>query len=181
MKSVCLYCGSRAGARASHVVAAREMGRAIAEAGFRLVYGAGDRGLMGEAARAAQAAGAPILGFIPQHLVAWEVAKRDLTTLVVTDGMHTRKRLMLENADAVLALPGGPGTLDEVVEALTWRNLGIHDKPIVVMNLDGYWQPLLTLLTHFQTEGFVDEDFGRYLTVVASPAEAIGVLRAALS
>lgn len=181
MASVCLYCGSRPGARVGHVAAAREVGRGIAEAGFRLVYGAGDRGLMGEAARAAQGAGARILGFIPQHLVDWEVAKRDIDALIVTDTMQTRKRLMLENADAVLALPGGPGTLDELVEVLTWRNLGLHAKPVVLLNLEGYWDPLLTLFRHFETEGFVGEDFGRSLEVVATPAEALAALRAALS
>lgn len=181
MRSICLYCGSRPGARPVYAATAREIGRSIAEAGYRLVYGAGDCGLMGEAARAAQAAGAPIMGFIPRHLVDWEVAKRDIDALVVTDTMHMRKKLMLDNADAVLALPGGPGTLDELVEVLTWRYLGLHEKPTVLLNVEGYWDPLIALFAHFDTEGFASRDFGRYLTVVATPAEAMRALRAALS
>lgn len=181
LQSICLYCGSRMGHDPAHREAARETGRAIAEAGFRLIYGAGDLGLMGECARAAQKAGGHITGFIPRHLVDLEVGKRDLDTLVVTDTMHERKKLMLGNADAVLALPGGPGTLDELIEALTWRNLGLHAKPVVVLNTADYWRPFLGLLDHMEREGFVAAGFSATVGVASTPADAIAALRAALA
>ena len=122
--SVCLFCGSRTGLNPLFVDEARRLGRLLAGGGHRLVYGAGDRGLMGEAARAMQEAGGRILGVIPQHLVDWEVGKSDLDQFFVPETMHERKKLMFERSDAVIALPGGTGTLDELIEVLTWRQLG---------------------------------------------------------
>jgi len=181
MQSICLYCGSRPGADPAFAEAARETGRAIAAAGFRLVYGAGDRGLMGEAARAMQQAGGKITGFIPRHLMALEVGKTDIDSLVVTETMHERKTLMLGNADAVLALPGGPGTLDELIEVLTWRAHGLHDKPLVMLDLQDYWQPFLALLAHMERHGFADAAFASYVERAATPAAAIACIRDALS
>jgi len=181
MPSICLYCGSRTGHDPVHLAMARETGRALAEAGFRLVYGAGDKGLMGEAARAFQATGGHITGFIPRHLLAWEVGKTDIDSLIVTETMHERKKLMLGNSDAVLALPGGPGTLDELIEVLTWRNLGLHEKPAVLLDTKSYWKPFIELIAHMEREGFVGPDFAGYLSRAETPAGAIEALRAALS
>ena len=122
--SVCVYCGSRAGLLPAYAEAAKNVGTALATHGWRLVYGAGDVGLMGTVARAAQDAGGNTFGVIPAHLVAWEVGKTDLTRYVVTETMHERKKVMFMNADAIVVLPGGAGSLDELFEVLTWRQLG---------------------------------------------------------
>ena len=176
MKSVCLYCGSQPGHEPGHSQVARALGTGIAAAGWRLVYGAGDHGLMGEASRAARARGGAVTGFIPRHLVELEVANRDLTELVITDTMHERKKLMLGNADGVVALPGGPGTLDELVEVLTWRYLGLHRKPVVLINASGYWDPLLALFEHMETGGFVSSNFLGGLTLASTAEEALRAL-----
>ena len=118
------------------------MGKGIAANGWRLVYGAGDVGLMGSVARAAQDAGGDTFGVIPQHLVNWEVGKTDLTSYIVTETMHERKKVMFMNCDALVVLPGGAGSLDELFEVLTWRQLGLHEKPIYIVNTNGYWDPL---------------------------------------
>ncbi len=128
----------------------------IAGAGWRLVYGAGDVGLMGEVARAAQSAGAKTLGVIPTHLLAREQGKRDLTSLVITEDMHERKKVMFMNSDAIVVLPGGAGSLDEFFEVLTWAQIGLHAKPIFLVDVAGYWTPLATLIDHVVTEGFAD-------------------------
>ena len=175
--SVCVYCGSRAGAIASYAQAAEEAGVMIARNGWRLVYGAGDVGLMGTVARAAQSAGAETFGVIPAHLVAWEVGKTDLTTYVVTETMHERKKVMFMNCDAVMVLPGGAGSLDELFEVLTWRQLGLHNKPVILLDTDGYWQPLLALIDHVIEQGFADASLRDYLTPVATVAEAEAALR----
>lgn len=174
--SICLYCGSSPGREPAHAATAEAFGRGIAAAGWRLVYGAGDHGLMGIAARAAEAGGAPVLGFIPRHLVAREVAKADLAHLVVTETMHERKAMMLSNSDAAVALPGGPGTLDELVEVLTWRHLGLHEKPMVLVNGQGYWDPLLNLFRHMEEQGFVGPHFREALSVASDAAEALAIL-----
>lgn len=180
-KSVCVYCGSRPGAIPAYAEAARALGAGLADEGWRLVYGAGDVGLMGEVARAAQRAGGETFGVIPAHLVAWEVGKTDLTSYVVTETMHERKKVMFMNAQAVVVLPGGAGSLDELFEVLTWRQLGLHEKPIVVLNTGGYWDPLLRLVDHVIAQGFADASLAGYLTVVPDVAAARAALRAALS
>ncbi len=180
-KSVCVYCGSRAGAMPAYTEAATAIGQQIAQAGWQLVYGAGDVGLMGSVARAAQDAGGDTFGVIPAHLVAWEVGKTDLTRYVVTETMHERKKVMFMNADAVVVLPGGAGSLDELFEVLTWRQLRLHSKPLLVLNTEGYWDPLLSLIDHVIDHGFADASLRDYLTVVDTPATAMDALRAALS
>ena len=180
-KSVCIYCGSRPGNRPIYAQQAKAAGEMLAQNGWRLVYGAGDVGLMGEVARAAQGAGGATLGVIPAHLLNLEVAKRDLTTLVITETMHERKKVMFMNADAVVVLPGGAGSLDELFEALTWRQLGLHEKPIIVLNTDGYWTPILGAIDHLVTEGFADPSLAGYLTAVADVAALEAALRDALS
>lgn len=179
-RTVCIYCGSRSGHRPAFVREARAAGTALAGAGFDLVYGAGDLGLMGETARAAQAAGARVTGFIPKHIFDLEVGKQDIHSLVVTETMHERKKLMLVNSDAVIALPGGPGTLDELIEVLTWRHLGLHQKPVLLLNTGDYWRPLLALFDHMETEGFVNSQFRDYLEVVETVDALIEALRRAL-
>ena len=180
-KSVCVYCGSRFGENPAHQETAQALGRALAAEGWRLVYGAGDVGLMGEVARAAQGAGGDTFGVIPAHLLALEVGKRDLTRFVVTETMHERKKVMLMNADAVVMLPGGAGSLDEFFEALTWRQLGLHDKPIVLLDADGFWDPLRALLAHVTGQGFAEPSLLGYVQSAASAEEAMALLRRALS
>ncbi len=177
VKSVCVYCGSRAGAMPAFAAAARDLGAAIAAARWRLVYGAGDVGLMGEVARAAQAGGGDTFGVIPAHLQAREAGKSDLTRYIVTETMHERKKVMFMNADAVVVLPGGAGSLDELFEVLTWRQLGLHDKPLVVLNTNGYWTPLLALIEHVIDQGFADASLAGFLSVVDTPEAAIATLR----
>ncbi|MDE4172727.1 TIGR00730 family Rossman fold protein [Phaeobacter sp. PT47_59] len=178
IKSVCVYCGSRFGAMPSYAAAAERLGKGLAEHSLRLVYGAGDVGLMGTVARAAQAAGGETFGVIPVHLERREVGKSDLTTYVVTETMHERKKVMLYNADAVVVLPGGPGSLDELFEVLTWRQLGLHQKPIFVINTDGYWDKLRDLLDHVVAQEFADAAVQDYLTWVDTAEEALAQLTA---
>lgn len=179
-KSVCVYCGSRNGVNSAYSEAARQFGSLLAAEGWRLVYGAGDVGLMGEVARAAQSAGGDTFGVIPIHLLQREVGKTDLTRFVVTETMHERKKVMIMNADAVMVLPGGPGSLDELFEALTWRQLGLHDKPILVMNVDGYWDTLHTLLDQVIGQGFADASLAQFITWVDTPKAAMNTLRQVL-
>ena len=179
-KSICVYCGSRQGARSAYAEAARDLGRALAGEGWRLVYGAGDVGLMGEVARAAQAAGGDTFGVIPTHLLQLEVGKTDLTRFVITETMHERKKVMLMNADAVVLLPGGAGSLDEIFEALTWRQLGLHAKPILVLNTEGFWTPLLELVDHVVEEGFAAPSLRGFLMSADTPDAAMAQLREAL-
>ena len=156
-KSVCVYCGSRAGVDPAYAADAQNIGSALAENGWRLVYGAGDVGLMGTVARAAQDAGAETFGVIPQHLVDWEVGKTDLTTYIVTETMHERKQMMAEKADAFVALPGGIGTFEEFFEVWTWRQLGYHNKPIGLLNTAGYYDPMLSFLSSVVQREFMGE------------------------
>lgn len=160
---------------------ARAIGWEIARQGWRLVYGAGDIGLMGEVARAAQKAGGDTFGVIPQHLVDYEIGKTDLTRYVVTETMHERKKVMFVNADAVVVLPGGAGSLDEFFEALTWRQLGLHEKPILILNTGGYWDPLRAVLEHLVGQGFADASLLDFVTWVDTPTAAMEALRDSLS
>ena len=175
--SVCVYCGARSGARPAYRAEAEATGHMLAANGWRLVYGAGDVGLMGEVARAAQSAGGATFGVIPTHLLAMEVGKRDLTRFVITETMHERKKVMFMNADAVVILPGGGGSLDEFFEVLTWRQLGLHEKPILILNTEGYWDPLLRLVDHIIREGFADVTLRSFLTVAPDVAALEAALR----
>ncbi|MBU2982705.1 TIGR00730 family Rossman fold protein [Lentibacter algarum] len=179
--SICVYCGSREGAKPDYMQSAESFGKIIADEGWRLVYGAGDVGLMGAVARSAQAAGAETFGVIPTHLLDLEVGKRDLTRFIVTENMHERKKVMYMNADAIVVLPGGAGSLDEFFEVLTWAQLGLHTKPIVVLNIAGYWAPLMALVDHAISEGFADASLKALFTVLDTADEAAVYLRAALS
>lgn len=179
--SVCVFCGSRPGRHPAYSQAATDVGKMLAEEDLRLVYGAGDVGLMGACARAAQAQGAETFGVIPVHLMRAEVGKTDLTRFVVTENMHERKKVMFMNSDAIVVLPGGAGSLDEFFEVLTWRQLGLHGKPIFLLNIEGYWTPLIRLLDHVIEEGFADAPLKDFIHSVATVQELGSTLRAALS
>lgn len=168
--SVCVFCGARHGARPVYAEAARATGALLAARGWRLVYGAGDVGLMGEVARATQAAGGATMGVIPTHLLNREVGKRDLTQLVITEDMHERKKVMFMNSDAIVVLPGGAGSLDELFEVVTWAQIGLHGKPVFLLNVEGYWQPLLALIDHVIAEGFADASLRSMIRVVPDVA-----------
>ncbi len=174
--SVCVFCGSRAGADPAYAADATRLGTGIAARGWRLVYGAGDVGLMGAVARAAQGGGGDTFGVIPKHLVEWEVGKVDLTRYVVTETMHERKKVMFMNCNAVVVLPGGAGSLDEMFEVLTWRQLGLHEKPVVLVNTHGYWDPLIALINHVVDQGFADASILDYFTVAADADAALTAL-----
>lgn len=163
--SICVFCGARAGVDPAFVADAQAMGRGIADHGWRLVYGAGDVGLMGEVARACIGAGGDSFGVIPTHLMQGEIAKRDLGTLVVTETMHERKKVMFSNSDAIVVLPGGAGSLDEFFEVLTWRQLGLHARPIFILNTNGYWAPLAGLVDNIINQGFADPSLRGFFTL----------------
>lgn len=177
-RSVCIYCGSRTGDNPAYARAAEALGAGLGRNGWSVIYGAGDLGLMGIAARAAQDAGARVTGFIPRHIIDLEVGMRDIHSLIVTETMHERKKLMFTNSDAVIALPGGAGTLDELVEVLTWRQLRLHQKPVVLLNVEGFWQPFLALIEHMTREGFIDPSFNGYLRVADTVDDALTALDA---
>lgn len=179
--SVCVFCGSRFGTDPAYRQAAQDMGVALAEAKLRLVYGAGDVGLMGEVANAAQTAGGETFGVIPVHLLDREVGKRDLTSFVITENMHERKKVMFMNADAIVTLPGGAGSLDEFFEVVTWAQLGLHDKPVYLLNANGYWDPLLTLIDHQIENGFADASMRGLFTVKDTVQDLMRDLLARLS
>lgn len=175
--SLCVYCGSRDGSKPAYIETATQVGRAIAKEGMRLVYGAGDVGLMGAVARATQAEGGETFGVIPVHLLDMEVGKRDLTTFVVTENMHERKKVMFMNSDAIVVLPGGMGSLDEFFEVLTWKQIGLHDKPIFLLSTEGYWAPLEALIDHAISEGFAGSETRGFYTSVDSVEALFSALR----
>ena len=155
IKTVCVYCGSGPGTDPRFVEAAIALGKAMAESGIRLVYGGGSIGLMGAVATSVLDHGGTVTGIIPGFLTARENALRRVQELIVTPDMHERKRLMFEHSDAFVALPGGIGTLEELVEQLTWQQLGRHSKPVLLANIEGFWEPLLALLAHMRETQFI--------------------------
>lgn len=174
--SICVFCGARTGQNPAYEAEAVKLGGILADHEWRLVYGAGDIGIMGAVANATQKAGGDTFGVIPDHLVKWEVGKTDLTRYVVTENMHERKKVMFMNSDAIVVLPGGAGSLDEFFEVLTWRQLGLHEKPIFLVNIDGYWSPLVDLVKHVIAQGFADESLWGYVQLV----DDVDALEAAL-
>ena len=164
--SVCVYCGSSARVNDVYKEAARRLGAGLGRAGIQLVYGGGRVGLMGILADAALAAGGRVVGIIPGHLQALEVDHSGLHELVVVESMHERKRMMVDRSDAFVVLPGGLGTLDEAFEVVTWKQLRLHDKPVLIADIAGYWRPLLDLLRHIDGEGFVSGGHSRLIEVV---------------
>ena len=179
INSVCVYCGSAPGRNPLYATMADELGRTLAGAGVRLVYGGGSVGLMGRIARSVLAHGGAVTGIIPQFLADREVMLKDADDLVVTADMHERKRLMFERSDAFVAMPGGIGTLEEVVEMMTWAQLGQHDKPIALLDVDGFWRPLVDLLDHMRAEAFIRPGYELRYEVVAEVADLLPRLETA--
>ena len=158
IRSVCVYCGSSPGRDEVYAKAGHLLGRSLAKSGLRLVYGGGTKGIMGAVAEGALKAGGKVTGIIPRFLInkeATETALGRLDELLITDNMHERKHKMFEKSDAFVALPGGIGTVEEIVEVMTWGQLGHHRKPIVFGNVGGFWDPMLALLDHMAAEGFI--------------------------
>ena len=175
--SVVVFCGSRQGRDPAWLAAAAALGRGLGRAGIRLVYGGGRVGLMGAVADAAMAAGGEVLGVIPEFLTRMEVAHTGLTALEITDSMHTRKRRMFDCADAFVTLPGGLGTLDETVEVITWRQLGLHDKPVLICNVGGWADGLLGAFDAAVRDGFASESARGLYEVVADVDAVLRQLR----
>lgn len=170
MRRLCVFCGSSHGASATYAAAARELGTLLGRRQIGLVYGGGNVGLMGELADAALAAGAHVLGVIPRALAARELAHGAIQDLRVVDSMHQRKAMMADNADAFVALPGGLGTLEEYFEVLTWAQLGIHNKPCGLLNVDGYFDPLITFLDSAVRARFVRAEHRSMIRIAVTPA-----------
>lgn len=173
LRRLCVFCGSSRGARADYRDAARAVGRLLGSRGIGLVYGGGNVGLMGELADAALAAKGEVIGVIPRALERWEVAHQGLTRLEVVDSMHQRKARMAELADGFLALPGGFGTLEELCEVLTWAQLEIHRRPCALLNVAGYFDPLLKLLDHAVAERFLWPEHRELLIAAVDPVEVL--------
>jgi uncharacterized protein (TIGR00730 family) len=176
-RSLCVYCGSSGAVAQVYRAAASELGAGLAEAGIELVFGGGHVGLMGLAADAALAKGGRVVGVIPSRLVDAELAHPGVSELFVVNTMHERKARMAERADAFAILPGGIGTLDETFEILSWKQLGLHDKPIFLVDVEGYWAPLQVLLDHIVTSGFARPETRGLLRVVPSVAALLAALR----
>lgn len=170
---LCVYCGSGNGRNPAYVEAARALGRSMAEAGIGLVYGGGSVGLMGEVARAVMAGGGHVTGIIPEFLASRERMLTDVNDLVVTSDMHERKMAMFARSSGFVALPGGLGTLEELAEIATWAQLGQHRKPIILCNVEGYWDPLVTLLDHMRTERFIREGLEFGMDVVTRAEDVV--------
>jgi uncharacterized protein (TIGR00730 family) len=177
IRRLCVYCGSSGAVEPQFREAASELGAHLGAAGIELIYGGGRVGLMGLLADAALTAGGKVTGIIPARLLRAEVAHRGVTELIAVESMHDRKRLMAETADAFAVLPGGIGTLDELFETLSWKQLELHDKPILLVDIGGYWAPLRALLDHIVVNGFARPQTRRLLHVVPS----VSALMAALS
>jgi hypothetical protein len=181
INAVCVYCGSNPGTDPAFVAAARSFGKILAENGVGLIFGGGSVGLMGELAGAVLENGGTATGIIPEFLTRLEQPRRLTQDLIVTRDMHERKRLMFERADGLVALPGGIGTLEELVEQLTWVQLGRHKKPVLIANINGYWDPLLALVAHMRAEKFVPPPMRVDFLVAKRAEEILPMLRAAAS
>jgi uncharacterized protein (TIGR00730 family) len=181
LRNVCVYCGSGRGKEPAYAVAARTLGQALADAGIGLVYGGGSLGLMGEVARATLEAGGRVTGIIPAFLSEREQMLREVDELIVTEDMHQRKMLMFQKSDAFVALPGGIGTLEELVEQLTWSQLGRHTKPIIVANIEGFWTPFLGLLDHMRSGAFIRNGLDVRFSVVERADQIVPAVMASVA
>lgn len=177
LRSICLFCGSSARVAAEHLAAAERFGQLVGAAGCRLVFGGGRIGLMGLAADACLKAGGEVIGVIPEFLDQIEVGHHDITELKIVASMHDRKRVMAELSDGFVVLPGGLGTLDETFEILTWRQLGLHQKPIVIVDQGGYWRPLRALVEHTIQAGFADPLVREHFIFVNEVDDVLAVLQ----
>ena len=178
LSSICVFCGSNAGAQATYLEAAEAVGRGLAQRGVRVVYGGGRVGMMGAVADAARAAGGEVIGVIPQAIFDLEIGHTGLDDLRVVGSMHERKALMAELSDAFIALPGGVGTLEELFEVYTWAQLGIHAKPLGLIDVAGYFEPLVAFLDHAVQERFLRPETRTLLAVSESLDELLAQLRA---
>lgn len=176
--SLCVYCGSSRGVNPALVPLARDLGKQMAERKIRLIYGGGRVGLMGACADGVMAHGGQVTGIIPQHLQDREIGHSGLTELRVVDNMHTRKRMMFDLSDAFCVLPGGLGTLEELFEVVTWRQLGMHDKPIIILNAEGYWDKLVNMIDCIIDDGFAQPSARQYFSVVNSIGRLFDLLAA---
>jgi uncharacterized protein (TIGR00730 family) len=179
LDNICIYCGSGAGTDPRYAEAARTLGKSLAEAGIGLVYGGGGLGLMGETARATLAHGGRVTGIIPSFLSEKEQMLKDVDELIVVDDMHERKMLMFRRSDAFVALPGGIGTLEELVEQLTWSQLGQHGKPVVIANIANFWSPFLSLLDHMRAQEFVRKGLEVSYHVVETAEDIVPKIKSA--
>lgn len=179
IQTVCVYCGSSPGTDPAYVESARALGRILAEHGVGLVYGGGGDGVMGALAHAVLDNGGTVTGIIPEFLTLREHALRETQELIVTHDMHERKRKMFDLADAFVALPGGIGTLEELVEQLTWVQLGRHKKPVLLANIEGFWDPLCALIDHMRTLQFIRDEFSVNLLVADKVADILPMLEQA--
>ena len=179
--SVCVFCGSRPGRDPAFAVAATDLGTALAREGWRLVFGAGETGLMGAVAAAVREAGGASLGVIPEHLLGHETIGPPAGPVVVTETMHARKKLMFTNSDAVVVLPGGAGTMDEFFEVLTWAQLGLHARPVYLLDTAGYFAPVLALLDHLVEAGFAEPSLLGLATPVPDVPALVAHLRRAFA
>ncbi len=179
-RSICVYCGSGLGVNPAYAAAARTLGKELGDHDIGLVYGGGSLGLMGEVARATLDSGGRVTGIIPSFLTEKERMMRDVDELIVTEDMHERKRLMFERSDAFVALPGGVGTLEELVEQLTWVQLGRHKKPVIVANIEGFWNPFLSLLAHMKADAFIRPGLDLNFTVVDDATKIVPAVLASL-
>jgi uncharacterized protein (TIGR00730 family) len=178
VRNICVYCGSNSGTNPAYTEAARTLGRGMAKAGVGLVYGGGGLGLMGELARTVLASGGRVTGIIPAFLSKKERMLREAHEMIVVDDMHQRKKLMFDKSDAFVALPGGIGTLEELVEQLTWAQLGRHTKPVVLVNVEGFWEPLLDLLAHMRSQEFIRQTMEVRYTTVSRAEDVLDAVRA---
>lgn len=181
LRNICVYCGSAAGTDPLYDAAARKLGRILAKAGIGLVYGGGGRGLMGLVANSVIEHGGTVTGIIPAFLTAREQPIEKVQSHVIVPDMHSRKRLMFEQADAFIALPGGIGTLEELVEQLTWVQLGRHTKPVVIADIGGFWRPLLALFEHMRERGFIQPDLEVRYLVAEKIEDALPMIETALA
>ena len=180
LKTICVYCGSGPGKNPNFVATARQFGTILANNGIELIYGGGSIGLMGEIAKSVLKHGGKVTGVIPEFLIARERMLEQAQDVIVTKDMHERKRIMFERSDAFVALPGGVGTLEELVEQLTWSQLGRHKKPILAANIDSFWDPLCALLDHMETLEFIRPGLTVKLLVADKVDEILPRLRQAL-
>jgi uncharacterized protein (TIGR00730 family) len=176
MKRICVFCGSAAGRKPAYAAAARALGRELGRRGLGLVYGGGGIGLMGVVADAALEAGAEVDGVLPRHLAAKEVGHRGLTRMHLVESMHERKAKMAALADGFVSLPGGLGTLEEMAETLTWAQLGLHARPCALLDVEGYWTPLVAFFDHAVAEGFVRPEHRRLVLVDSEPARLLDAM-----
>jgi uncharacterized protein (TIGR00730 family) len=172
IQSVTVFCGSKSGNQIGFTNQAIKLGNALGENGIQLVYGGGGKGIMGAIADAVLAKNGKVIGIIPKLLLEWEAHHEGLTELIVTETMHDRKKILYDRADVAVILPGGMGTMDELFEMLTWNNLNIHQKKVILLNWEGYYSPLIDMMDHMHTQGFMYDDW-RARIIVAKDAESV--------